>query len=1107
MYLSRGSPFSAFSTSDVSRAFINLRIGNKYFSPPYNINKLVMKSIEHLFSITTGKRMLLLGFLLFSLSSVFSQSAGKIAVTGTVVDSAGVGVPTVTVTERGTSNSTSTGQTGGFSLKVAGTRSVLSVTSVGYAPLEVRVGSQTSLTVRLQQTSQALGEVIVVGYGTQKRGSVTGSIATVTSKDLDRVHGGSTVSTGLAGKLAGVTFRMSEGRPGASANIQIRNMGRPLYVIDGIQQDEGQFNNLAPNDIESISVLKDASAAIYGVRAANGVVVVTTKKGATGRNTINIDAYSGWQNWYRFPTVVNNSYDYQRYVADAQVNSNINEPDPTKRTGVTQAELDKYKQGASAGDAYRSFNWRDYVLRKNAPQNSVNMNINGGSDKVSYYVSATNLFQNSMLGREYLFNRSNLQSNITAKLSNRLKVGVDLNGRVETRENPGVPGGDDYFLARFAVIRNTPLERPYANDNPAYLNNIGHTETNYAFLNKKISGLYHSDWRVLQTNLHVDYEVPGIKGLTLRGLYSYYVADYLENNQEYTYNAYTYKPETKAYDITGGSTNPWRDREQIKQINKNSQVQVNYNNTFGENTIGATVVAERIKNRRTRNWLHASPISNALPLIYFPTMDQYQDEDATEARIGYIGRLTYSYANRYFFEASARRDASYLFAPGFQVGYFPGVSAGWRLTEEPFIKQLLGGKNVVSDLKLRGSYGELGDDRNPYDANQPIVAPYAFLPGYNYNQGNSILDGNAVTVSRDKGIPTTRISWSTSKITDIGLDFGLLKGKLTGAIDWFYRKRTGLLGDKNDVIVPVEIGYSLPQENINSDAQFGEEISLAYTGKIGQVNFNVGGNASYSRAKNLHRYNPLFFNSLDQYFSSTENRYSHIDFGLITEGQFTSQEQINNYPVNIDGQGNRTLIPGDLIYKDVNGDKKIDGYDYRPIGYGYGTQPNINFGFTVGLIYKDFDFNADFSGGAGYTWFQNWETRWAFQNTGNLNTIFEDRWHRTDPFDVNSAWIPGKYPANRYNPGHGHSDYGPNSSFWLHNVKYVRARTIQLGYRLPSSLLNKVKIQRARVYLNAYNLFSFDNLKQYGVDPEVTDDNGLQFPQSKVVNVGINLTF
>lgn len=1075
-----------------------------------------MKSIEHFSLLFRKKGLLLPGFLLFSFFSVFSQSSNRIPISGTVVDSAGVGVPNVTVSEKGTKNSTATNQTGGFSINVAGSRSVLVISSVGYATQEVPVGSQTSLTVRLQQTSQALGEVVVVGYGTQKRGSLTGAIATVTSKDIERVHGGSTVSTGLAGKLAGVTFRMPEGRPGASANIQIRNMGRPLYVIDGIQQDEGQFNNLSPNDIESISVLKDASAAIYGVRAANGVVVVTTKKGSTGRNTINIDAYAGWQNWYRFPEVVNNSYDYMRYRAEAEVNSNGS-------TNISQEELDKYKQGESAGPAYRSFDWRKFVLRKNAPQNSVNININGGSDKVNYYVSATNLFQNSMLGREYKFNRSNIQSNVTAKLSNRLKVGVDLNGRVESRENPGVPGGDDYFLARFAVLRNTPLERPYANDNPDYLNNIGHTETNYAFLNEKISGRFRSDWRVLQTIMHADYDIPGIKGLTLRGAYSYYVADYLENNQEYTYNAYTYNADTKNYDITGGSTNPWRDREQIKQINTNMQVQLNYSNTFGEHTVGATLVSERIKNHRTRNWLHASPISNRLPLIYFPTMDRYIDNDNTESRIGYIGRVTYNFANRYFLEASARRDASYLFAPGFQVGYFPGISAGWRITEESFMKQLVGNKDILSDLKLRASYGILGDDRNPADANQPIVPAYAYLQGYNYNpplnpsDPNSdpfppaILDGNAVITSQDKGVPITRISWSKSKITDIGLDFTMFKGKLSGTLDYFYRKRTGLLGNKNDVIVPIEIGYSLPQENVNSDAQYGEEMSLSYTSKIGQVGFNVGGNVSYTRSKNLQSYNPLFFNSWDQYRNSNENRYARIEWGYIVDGQFTSQDQINNYPVNIDGKGNRSLIPGDLIYKDVNGDGKIDGYDQRPIGFGYGQQPNINFGFTIGATYKDFDFNADFSGGAGYTWFQNYETRWAFQNNGNLNSIFEDRWHRADIYDVNSAWIPGKYPANRVNPGFGHSDYEVagqrNSTFWLHNVKYVRARTIQLGYRLPASILNLVKIQRARIYVNAYNLFSFDNLKQYNVDPEVSDDNGLQFPQNKIVNVGINVTF
>jgi TonB-linked SusC/RagA family outer membrane protein len=1037
-----------------------------------------------------------LSLLLFSFNS-FAQTR---TISGTVTDGTGTTLIGVSVTVKNTKIGTTTDANGKFKLTVADANVTLVFAYVGYSGQELAVNGQTTVTVQLKEDNQNLQEVVVTGFGSQKRESITGAIASVTSKDIERVHGGATVSTALAGKLPGVTFRMTDGRPGSSASIQIRNMGRPLYVIDGIQQDEGQFNNIAPNDIESISVLKDASAAIYGVRAANGVVVVTTKKGAAGDSKINVDAYLGAQNWTRFPDVVRNSYDYMRYRADAEMNTNGS-------TNITPAELEKYRLGTDP--AYRSFDWRDYVLKSNnnAPQNSVNVNFTGGTDKMSYYVSATNLYQNSVLGKEYDFRRTNIQSNVSATVANGLKVGVNINGRIESRENPGVPGYDDYFLARFAVLRNTPLERPYANDNPDYLNDIGHTESNYAFLNKKLSGTYRNDWRVLQTNFNAEYQIPGVKGLTAKGVYSYYLADYVLNNHEYTYNTYTYRPATGAYDITGGSNNPYREREQRKEFATTAQAQLNYANTFGLHTIAATLVAERIKLQHVRNYIHSSPISNNLPLIYFPTADTYNDSDDTETRIGYIGRINYSYGSRYYLEASARRDASYLFAPDQRVGYFPGVSAGWRITEEGFMKNLLGDKKILSDLKFRASYGILGDDRNPNDPGQPIVAPYAYLPGYNYNQGTAILDGNAVVVSRDKGIPVTRISWLKSRTFDVGADFAFLDSKLTGTVDYFYRKRTGLLGLRSDVIVPAELGYNLPQENVNSDAQYGQELSLMYTSKIGEVSFNIGGNIAYTRSKNLDVYNPLFFNSWDQYRNSSVNRFTSIDWGYEVEGQFTSQEQINNYGVNIDGRGNRTLIPGDLIYKDQNGDGKIDGYDERPIGFGYGRQPNINFGLTLGASYKAFDFHADFSGGAGYTWFQNYETRWAFQNNGNLNTIFEDRWHRADPYNLNSEWIPGNYPANRYNVGTGHSDYSSNSTFWLHSVKYLRARTIEVGYTLPASLVSRIKIKRARFYVNGYNLFSIDNMKKYNLDPEVADDNGLQFPQNKVINLGLNLTF
>src|SRR6185312_496228 len=501
---------------------------NKFMNYLLQTKTLIMKScVRNLFGVLheeeqkkahrllPQKLFLLSFFLMFSFSI---QAQNTTTITGKVTDTSGAMILGVTVTTDHSKKSVVTQEGGSFSISVTPADKKLIFSSVGMKSLTLPINGQTIINARLQPDNAGLSEVVVVGYGTQKKESLTGAISTVTSKDIDRVHGGSTVSTTLAGKLPGVTFRGAEGRPGASASIQIRNMGTPLYVIDGIQQDEGQFNNLAPNDVESITVLKDASAAIYGVRAANGVVVVTTKKGTTGRNNINVDAYTGWQSAFRFPKVVNSTPDYLYYKADAEMNS-------YGSTSTTQAVLDAAKAGTDP--QYRTFDWRKYVLANNgAALNSVNVNISGGNDKVNYYVSGTNLYQNSIVGKEYNFNRTNIQSNVTAKLSNGLKVGFDINGRVETRRNPGVPGGDDYFLARLAVLRNTPMERPYANDNPLYLNDMGpHLESNYAFLNDNLSGKFRSDWRVLQTNFHVDWDIPGIRGLSVRGLASYYMAD------------------------------------------------------------------------------------------------------------------------------------------------------------------------------------------------------------------------------------------------------------------------------------------------------------------------------------------------------------------------------------------------------------------------------------------------------------------------------------------------------------------------------------------------------------------------------------------------------
>jgi len=1063
----------------------------------------VVKLKTHSFCTLFHKINLSLLVLLF----IFMQTAGNdisaqdlvqpvgTSVSGKVVDINGAALIGVTVQIKGTGKGSITDINGAFTLSVPDASTVLAFSYIGFVKQEISPAGKSFLDVKMVTNSELLEEVVVVGFGSRKKETLTGAIANTTSKELDRVHA-VTASAALAGKVSGLSFRQAEGRPGAGANIQIRNMGTPLFVIDGIQKDEGTFNNISPNDIESITILKDASAAIYGVKAANGVVLVTTKTGKTGtKPVISINAYTGWQSWIRWPKGANAS-DWMTGKREADYNQN-------GTSDITPAELAKWKAGTEPG--YKSFDWYDFIIKKNAPLTSLNVSTSGGSDRITYYLSATHVDQSSVLGREFTFTRNNIQSNVDVKVTDRIKVGMHLNGRVETTENPGVPGGDDYWLPRFALMRNTPMDRPYANDNPDYLNNIqGHGDTNWGLFNFKKSGYLKSDWRALQSNFNFEYTAP-LKGLVFKGNYSNGFADRVLDVHEYTYDLFTYRPTTGIYERTGGSINPYREREHRKVLENVYQAQADYKNTFGKHNIALMLATEFSDRQTLRDWVHTSPTTNALPLLQFNDMKEYVDEEVNIASVGYIGRLNYNYADRYYVEVSGRRDGSSKFEASKRWGFFPAASAGWRISKEGFMKSVIGDGKILTDLKFRGSYGEMGDD-SEQGINISDNA-FTYVSGYNYPSSTFVNDGTVINGAVDRGIATNNLSWMVSKITNVGLDFTMFDGKLSGAVDYFYRKRTGIPSIKYDIVLPNELGYGLPQENLNSDAQFGGEFTLTYTGKAGDLNYAVGGNVSVSRYKFLSSYKPQFANSLDYYLHSNENRYGNIFWGKEVTGQFQTQDQINNSKIDMDGQGNKTLLPGDLIYKDQNGDGVITDEDNRPIGYPAGKNPITNIGFNISLAWKGFDFNADFSGGSNFCYSRNWELRVPFQNGGGLlQDISASHWKRTDPADPNSAWLSGTYPALRYNQS-GLSSYNTNSTFWLTNVTYLRARTIEIGYSIPQKILDKVKMQKIRLYVNTNNLFSIDNLSSVGVDAETMDDNGLQYPQSRLVNVGVNLTF
>lgn len=1014
----------------------------------------------------------------------------KITLKGTVVDNLGEPVIGANVVEKGTTNGTITDLNGTFSLSVSANASI-EVSYIGYITQVIQVKSDV-MNVILKEDSQTLEEVVVTGFGlAQKKATLTGAISSIGDSEISRSVA-STASGALVGKMAGVNSRQKDGRPGASTTIQIRNMGTPLYVIDGVQSDEGQFNNIDFNDIEAISILKDASASIYGVRAANGVVVVTTKRGKLNtKNVVSINSYYGWQSPSSFPKPA----DAVTYITNYIQSETVQGKTGSEYT-YSKEDLAKWTEGTEKG--YVPFDWYDYIF-KTSPQYYMNANVSGGSDKINYYFSVGHLNQDAIIVNYGGFKRTNVQMNIDARINDRLKVGASMNGRIEERRNPGVPGGDDYWLPRFATYRNLPTKRPFANDNPNYPTlTSSDSGTNFAWLNYELSGEYKETWRVGQLQATAEYDI--LDGLKAKAMVGYYLAYQNLNNQEYTYKLYGYDEATDTYPVIFENTNPWRERRVGHNEEVNSNIQLSYNKKFGDHTVGAIAGFEASKRDTPTSWLHSIPTANSLHLIDYETMDTYNDSgNETEARMGWIGRLNYDYSSKYLLELSARYDGSWKFAPGDRWGFFPSASVGWRISEENFWKETKV-SNVFSDLKIRASYGLVGDDNlSGYGYN-----PFDYMSGYNYKSGGSVIDGAYTIGTVPRGLPVTTLSWLEAKILDIGFDASFLNGRLTSQFDFFRRKRDGIPTSRYDVLIPSEVGFSLPKENLNSDVIKGFEGGLRWSDTIEDLSYYVGGNFTYARRYNWDVYKPRFSNSWDEYRNSTVQRYSNINWGYHAIGQFQSWEEIANYPIDNDQQGNKTLRPGDIKYEDVNGDGVINTMDYRPIGYTTGETPTFSYALNFGFSWRGFDLAFDFTGGSMTSWYQNWEQRNPFHDGGNNAQYYmEDTWRLSDIWDANSELISGKYPMLLIGNS-SHSNYW-YSDFWLTNVKYLKLRNLELGYNIPKSILSKALISDLRIYIAGTNLLTFTNAP--GIDPEAEDGNGLTYPTMRIINVGLNIKF
>lgn len=1059
----------------------------------------------------------LLFALCLSLAAGFAQE-----VRGVVTDSDGEPLIGVSVVEKGTSNGTITDLNGAFVLQLQSAnaeKAKLHFSYVGYQSVELSADSKRLAKVEMMADNKLLDEVVVVGYGQKRKGGIASAVTTVQAEDIVRSTS-TTTSGALVGKVAGITSRQSSGVPGAAASIQVRNLGTPLYVIDGVIKDESAFNNLDISDIENVSVLKDGAAAIYGVKAANGVVLVTTKKGkANQKMEVNLNAYMGWQQWTEYPELLS-AYDwvYANYMRD------VNSGTLAVTTEQARAELEKWKSGyynPETGEDYRGYDWYHNYVRSAAPQYYANANLSGGSEKVTYYASLSHVGQEAVF-QDYTFNRTNLQTNVDVNITDNLKFGTQISGKIDNTINPGLPGSDDYEARKLSVIGMLPIYRPYANDNEQYVNYIAgydgaHNPASYTIDN---AGEYHKRNTTFQTNFTLDWQTP-LQGLSARALFSYFYNGQDINNLEKAWQEYTYDPINKTYNVAYAKTDTWMERTRATTNDLTGQALVSYDNTFSGHHVSATVGFEFYQRKYNSIYNSQNPVDNPyIDLITTSENNKVTEVLTTQTTASVIFRAGYDYKQRYIIDFAGRYDGSWKFAKGKRWGFFPSVSGAWRMSEEVWWQD---GRinDYWSNFKIRVSYGQMGDD------NVGALYPdFAYLDGYTYNSGKYFttvdpLLGNtnsALIGAIYRGTPNTQISWMTTSLTDVGIDLGFFNNRLTAEFDFFLRHRSGIAAQPDDLVFPLESGLSPLAQNLNSDKHIGGDGFIKWQDKVGNFRYSIGGNITIARQRNGVRAGEKFYNAWDKYRNSKSDRWSNVENNQVwqweTIGVFQTQEEIDNYPVIIDGANNTTLQPGDLIFKDVNGDGVIDEYDKRPLGYSsimYAwndasgiKQPILSFGLNFGLEWRGIDFAMDFAGASMNTYVPDWYMKWACSRemAGYASTALNS-WHHEDILDPTSPWVAGKFPAvsAKHPSARGEND------FYTRNVNYIRLRNLVLGYTFPKRWTEKAKIRKARIYFEGTNLFCFDSLEDYGVDPEIAYANGIDYPQSRVFTIGFNLGF
>ena len=981
---------------------------------------------------------------------------------GIVTDINGVPLPGVAVIVKNTQRGTSTNVDGSFSIYLPDNNSILQFSYIGYTDVEIAAPFGKTLHIELREDSEQVEEVVVVGYGVQKKMTVTGAVTTAKVKDLVKVATPS-ISTAIAGQMPGIISRQASGEPGNDATqIYIRGIAtwgnqHPLTLIDGVERNINQIN---AQEIESFTILKDASAtAVYGARGANGVILITTKRGSLGAPKVTFRTETAMMTALRRPEYID-GYSFALLTNEALVNNG-------QAPRWTSSELQKYKDGSDPY-LYPSVDWMDEVLKKHTMQTINNLSVSGGTDIIKYYMNVGFTYQSGLYKQDsnnkYDTNSSmkryNFRNNVDVKLAKSLTMTLGLGAIIQNGTGPGTSTADIFS----ALNRVSPIDYPKLNPDGTPGGSQSYVGWN-PWGRSTQSGYTTNDLVTLQANLSLNWDLSFLlKGLSVRGLFSY-------DRFSGTYNSRTKAFEVKRYEgvdpITGEDKYSSIYREegpltyaQSTDANRAqyAEVQVNYTRTFGRHDVSAMLIA----NQRESIDLTAGDSRSNIP----------------SRRLGLAGRVTYAYDNRYLVEGNFGYNGSENFAPGKQFGFFPSASIGWIISNEKFFRW-----DVVNRLKIRASHGLVGND--------VLGIRFGFLSTVDYqSQGYQLGESSVFYESMGEDVlGNPELVWENSRKTDIGFDLGMFEDRVILQVDVFKENRRDILIQRSTI--PSTTGiypWAVPYGNLGEIDNKGLDalLEVRNTTKSGFF-YSLRGNFTFARNEVIENDEPR---PAYPYLTGKGHRLGQY-WAFVAEGFFKDQAEIDAAPRHTFG----SVRPGDVRYKDVNGDGQIDSYDQVPCGYA--RLPEISFGFGGTIAYKGFDVSVFFTGAANSTINMSGYGLWAFYDGVGQNNVlkeyFDNRWTPTNP--------DAKYPA--IDVGNNPNNF-TTSTVWLKNGNYLRLRNAEIGYTLPERVMKKWYISSMRFFVNGTNLLTFDHIKI--MDPESNDGTGA-YPLQRSINIGLQIEF